>query len=97
MAYSLNGLQKKIKNKAPVNSLLITNILVQIFLISMLFTESAYQFAFSLASSAILSHICSVLSIKLNTLLNEGTCYNETMGYWYYLFCLPIWLVYAAV
>ena len=37
---------KENKNKAPVNSLLITNILVQIFLISMLFTESAYQFAF---------------------------------------------------
>ncbi|MFS7824064.1 hypothetical protein ACMGEI_08025 [Staphylococcus aureus] len=34
--------------------MLITNILVQLFLISMLFTQSAYQFAFSLASSAIL-------------------------------------------
>ena len=45
---------KENKNKAPINALLITNILVQIFLISMLFTDSAYQFAFSLASSAIL-------------------------------------------
>ena len=39
---------KENKNKAPINALLITNILVQIFLISMLFTDSAYQFAFSL-------------------------------------------------
>ncbi|MDI1796737.1 amino acid permease, partial [Staphylococcus aureus] len=45
---------KENKNGAPVNALLITNILVQLFLISMLFTQSAYQFAFSLASSAIL-------------------------------------------
>ena len=45
---------KENSNGAPVNSLLITNILVQIFLISMVFTQSAYQFAFSLAASAIL-------------------------------------------
>ena len=37
---------KENENGAPVNALLITNILVQIFLISMLFTDSAYQFAF---------------------------------------------------
>ena len=61
---------KENENGAPVNALLITNILVQIFLISMLFTDSAYQFAFSLASSAIYTHICSVPFTKLSTLLN---------------------------
>ncbi|REA89238.1 amino acid permease, partial [Staphylococcus pseudintermedius] len=45
---------KENQNKAPSHSLLITNILVQIFLIIMLFTQSAYQFSFSLVSSAIL-------------------------------------------
>ena len=62
MDYSRNGLLRKMKT-APVNALLITNILVQIFLISMLFTDSAYQFAFSLAS--VLYHICSVPFTKL--------------------------------
>ena len=42
------------ENGAPMNALFITNVLVQIFLISMLFTKSAYHFAFSLAASAIL-------------------------------------------
>ena len=45
---------KENKNGAPMNALFITNVLVQIFLISMLFTKSAYHFAFSLAASAIL-------------------------------------------
>lgn len=45
---------KENKNKAPVNSLIITNILVQIFLLTLLVSEKPYQFAYSLASSAIL-------------------------------------------
>ncbi|MBP3040546.1 arginine-ornithine antiporter [Bacillaceae bacterium Marseille-Q3522] len=54
-----NGLFPKIfakenKNGAPVHSLWITNGLIQIFLLTFLFTEQAYNFAFSLASSAIL-------------------------------------------
>ncbi|WP_210366184.1 arginine-ornithine antiporter [Bacillus sp. REN3] len=42
------------KNGAPVNSLWLTNGFIQVFLITFLFTEKAYNFAFSLASSAIL-------------------------------------------
>ena len=45
---------KENKNKAPINALLITNILVQIFLISMLFTDKCISICVSLASSAIL-------------------------------------------
>lgn len=45
---------KENKNQAPVNSLLVTNICVQLFLITFLFTKSAYNFGFALASSAIL-------------------------------------------
>ncbi len=41
-------------SKAPVNSLLVTNICVQLFLITILFTKSAYRFGFSLAASSIL-------------------------------------------
>lgn len=47
-------LAKENKNKAPSNSLWLTNGLVQVFLITLLFTDKAYNFMFSLASSAIL-------------------------------------------
>lgn len=47
-------LSKENKNRAPVNSLWLTNGLVQIFLITLLFSDAAYNFMFSLASSAIL-------------------------------------------
>lgn len=39
---------------APVNSLLVTNSCVQVFLVSFLFTQSTYRFGFALASSDIL-------------------------------------------
>lgn len=45
---------KENKNGAPINSLWMSNGLIQVFLLSFLFTEQAYNFAFSLASSAIL-------------------------------------------
>ncbi|WJE53175.1 arginine-ornithine antiporter [Bacillus cereus] len=45
---------KENKNKAPVNSLWITNGLIQIFLLTFVVSDQAYNFAFSLASSAIL-------------------------------------------
>ncbi|MGM9985871.1 MAG: arginine-ornithine antiporter [Bacillaceae bacterium] len=45
---------KENKNGAPVNALWLTNGLIQVFLITLLFSEAAYTFAFSLASSAIL-------------------------------------------
>ena len=42
------------KNGAPANSLWLTNGLIQLFLLTFLVSEQAYNFAFSLASSAIL-------------------------------------------
>lgn len=45
---------KENENHAPVNALLVTNCCVQVFLITFLFTKSAYNFGFALASSAIL-------------------------------------------
>lgn len=54
MEYFQNGSQKENKNKAPVNSLWITNGLIQIFLLTFVVSDQAYNFAFSLASSAIL-------------------------------------------
>lgn len=45
---------KENANGAPVNALLLTNGCIQLFLLTFLFTEDAYNFSFSLASSAIL-------------------------------------------
>lgn len=42
------------KNRAPVNAMLVTFLIIQGFFITLLFTEKAYKFAFSLASSAVL-------------------------------------------
>lgn len=42
------------KNKAPVNSAFVTFLIIQAFFITLLFTDKAYKFAFSLSSSAIL-------------------------------------------
>ncbi|WP_414048969.1 amino acid permease [Macrococcus animalis] len=42
------------KNSAPVNAMLITFLIIQTFFITLLFTDKAYRFAFSLASSAVL-------------------------------------------
>lgn len=88
---------KENKNKAPINALLITNILVQIFLISMLFTDSAYQFAFSLASSAILiPYMFSAFYQLKYTIEHKG---NATVKQWaigIIASIYAIWLVYAA-
>ena len=88
---------KENENKAPVHSLLITNILVQIFLISMLFTQSAYQFAFSLASSAIL--IPYMLSAFYQVKYTIQTKQRATTKQWVIGIIASIytvWLVYAA-
>ncbi|WP_214785023.1 arginine-ornithine antiporter [Exiguobacterium sp. s183] len=45
---------KENKNQAPVNALWLTNGLIQLFLFTFLISDAAYNFAFSLASSAIL-------------------------------------------
>lgn len=88
---------KENKNKAPINALLITNILVQIFLISMLFTDSAYQFAFSLASSAILiPYMFSAFYQLKYTIEHKG---HATVKQWAIGIIASIyatWLVYAA-
>ncbi|WP_086428593.1 arginine-ornithine antiporter [Staphylococcus cornubiensis] len=88
---------KENENKAPSHSLLITNILVQIFLISMLFTQSAYQFAFSLASSAIL--IPYTLSAFYQVKYTVQTKHRATAKQWIVgiiASIYTIWLVYAA-
>ncbi|UXS75618.1 arginine-ornithine antiporter [Staphylococcus chromogenes] len=87
---------KENRNGAPVNSLLITNILVQLFLISMLFTESAYQFAFSLASSAILIPymFSAFYLVKYNIAQRETSMVRWITGGVASIYA--VWLIYAA-
>ncbi|MBE7356553.1 arginine-ornithine antiporter [Staphylococcus haemolyticus] len=88
---------KENKNKAPINALLITNILVQIFLISMLFTDSAYQFAFSLASSAILiPYMFSAFYQLKYTIEHKGYATVKQWAIGIIASIYAIWLVYAA-
>lgn len=88
---------KENENGAPVNALLITNILVQLFLLSTLWTQSAYQFAFSLASSAIL--IPYLLSAFYQVKYTIQTHDRATTKQWVIgiiASIYTIWLVYAA-
>ena len=88
---------KENKNKAPINALLITNILVQIFLISMLFTDSAYQFAFSLASSTILiPYMFSAFYQLKYTIEHKGHATVKQWAIGIIASIYAIWLVYAA-
>ncbi|MFJ7733146.1 arginine-ornithine antiporter [Lysinibacillus sp. NPDC097231] len=85
-------LAKENKNHAPVNSLWLTNGLIQVFLITLLFTETAYNFMFSLASSAILIPymLSAFYQVKLTSKNNTKQLVIGIIASIY-----TIWLVYA--
>ncbi|GER72471.1 arginine-ornithine antiporter [Weizmannia acidilactici] len=92
---------KENKNHAPVNSLWLTNGLIQLFLITLLFTDRAYQFAYSMASSAILiPYLFSALyQLKLATTgqyyeAGEKRAKDIVLGIIATVYA--VWLVYAA-
>ncbi|WP_075980420.1 arginine-ornithine antiporter [Bacillus massilinigeriensis] len=92
---------KENKNKAPINSLWLTNGLIQVFLITFLISDQAYNFAFSLASSAILiPYLFSALyQFKLSFTgesygANERRTKDIILGVIASVYA--IWLVYAA-
>lgn len=94
-------LAKENQNQAPINSLWLTNGLIQLFLITFLFTEAAYNFAFSLASSAILIPymLSAFYQVKLTS---TGETYeskviptkDKVIGFIASIYA--IWLVFAA-
>lgn len=94
-------LAKENKHKAPVNSLWLTNGLVQLFLLSFLFTDKAYNFLFSLASSAILIPymLSAFYQVKLTftgeTYVNDPSrTKDKVIGIIASIY--TVWLVYAA-
>ena len=88
-------------NHAPVNSLWITNILIQLFLFTFLFTDQAYTFAYSLASSAILLpylfsalYQCKISYTGEAYQLTESRTKDLVVGFLASIY--SFWLVYAA-
>lgn len=88
---------KENSNGAPVNALWLTNGLVQAFLITFLFTDKAYNFMFSLASSAILIPYAFSAFYQLKHSVQSTTAdrvKNLIVGSIASLYA--VWLVYAA-
>ena len=79
-----------------MNALFITNVLVQIFLISMLFTKSAYHFAFSLAASAILYPYMFSAFYQEYTIEHKLTATPKQWIIGILASIYAIWLVYAS-
>lgn len=90
---------KENEHGTPYISLLVTNILVQIFIFSFLISEQAYVFAFSLSTSTILIPYALTAFYQLKYSLQEKKdmshrTLNITVGLIASLYA--IWLVYAA-
>lgn len=85
------------KNGAPINSLWITNGLIQVFLLTFLFTDKAYKFAFSLASSAILIPYAFAAFYQLKYSIQSNHS-DRTRNILIGVICsiYTIWMVYAA-
>lgn len=88
-------------NGSPANSLLATNILIQLFLILTFFSQSAYQFFYFIASVAILPPyvLSGAYALKL-ALTGDGYRAGETRGKDAIVGAVAtvygLWLVYAA-
>lgn len=81
------------ENHAPVNSMLMTSLIVQLFFFTLLFTDKAYNFAFSLASSAaLLPYAFSAFyQVKFSRQRSRKQMLIGSVASVY-----TIWLVYAA-
>ncbi|WP_242144366.1 MULTISPECIES: arginine-ornithine antiporter [unclassified Bacillus cereus group] len=88
---------KENKNKAPVNSLWLTNGLIQIFLLTFVISEQAYHFIFSLASSAILIPYAFSAFYQLKySLKSEENDRRKNIIIGLIASIYGVWLVYAA-
>lgn len=90
---------KENANGAPINSLLFTNVCVEIFMFSYLVTASAYNFFYSIASAAILIPYAFSAFYQLKFSMNEtpdtpGRTGNLTVGWIASIYA--VWLLFAA-
>ena len=85
------------KNKAPKNALWVTHGFIQVFILTFLFTESAYNLMFSLASSAILiPYAFSAFYQYKYTLGTKDPDRTKNLIVGVIASIYSIWLVYAA-
>lgn len=89
---------KENKNGAPINSLLITNLLVQAFIFTFLISDRAYNFLYTLATSAILIPyaLTAFYQLKYSIQEEKGTpkrTWNIIIGIGASIYGL--WLIYA--
>ncbi|MFS0782814.1 arginine-ornithine antiporter [Bacillus sp. 1P06AnD] len=85
------------KNEAASNSMWLTNGLIQVFLLTFLVTEEAYEFAFSLASSAILvPYVFSALYQAKYSLKSKESDRMRNIIIGFVASIYGIWLVIAA-
>jgi arginine:ornithine antiporter/lysine permease len=88
---------KENKNKAPVISLWVTNGLVQLFLITLVISDAAYTFTFSLASSAILiPYLFSAFYQFKYSLQTKDNDHKKMVAIGLIASIYGVWLVYAA-
>jgi arginine:ornithine antiporter/lysine permease len=85
---------KENKNKAPVNALIVTNVLVQIFLLTLLVSDKPYKFAYSLASSAILIPYLFSALYQVKYSIQQKETKQIVLGVIASVY--GIWLLYAA-
>ncbi|PQD95230.1 arginine-ornithine antiporter [Pradoshia eiseniae] len=85
------------KNGAPANSLWLTNGLIQVFLLTFLVSEQAYNFAFSLASSAILIPYAFTAFYQLKySIQDKAADRAKNLFVGIVASVYAIWMVYAA-
>ncbi|MEC1447840.1 arginine-ornithine antiporter [Bacillus haynesii] len=88
---------KENKNGAPANALTLTNAIIQLFLLTFLISDAAYQFAFSLASSAILiPYLFSGLYQLKYSWLHKEPNRGKNLIIGIIASIYGVWLVYAA-
>ncbi|MFX3625397.1 MAG: arginine-ornithine antiporter [Ectobacillus sp.] len=88
---------KENKNQAPINSLWLTNGLIQVFFLTLLVSDKAYTFAFSLASSAILiPYALSAFYQVKYTVQSQHTDRTKNLVIGFIASIYGVWLIYAA-
>ncbi|WP_353485906.1 arginine-ornithine antiporter [Apilactobacillus xinyiensis] len=88
---------KENKNGAPINSLIFTNVVIELFMLSFLFADKAYNFFFSVASSASLIPYAfsSFYQVKYS-LQNRFDHRKKNIFIGILSSIYSIWLIYAA-
>ena len=89
---------KENKNGAPINSLIFTNVLVQLFIFTFLISDRAYNFLYTLATSAILIPyaLTAFYQLKYSIQEKQGTpkrTWNIIIGLLASIY--SVWLIYA--